>query len=321
MTLTQIAKEVGVSPSIISHYMNGNFSKMSDKTKQKVEAKVKELGYQVNPVAKGLITGKMNTIALLWSFVNEDLYLEDLYYTHFAKVLKKKLKKQGYKLMLIDEDEFISTLPMIDGIILKATNKSERYMENICNKGINVVTIGRHNLAENAHVVRANDIFSGRQGIDFLLSRGYDDIMLLTYPKKEVAGFDDRLNGASQRLWEEGIPAKVINGNMTEEFGIETVKRLSTMNKLPKAFFCFNDLTAIGIIKGCKEMGLKIPEDIAVLGVDDTPVISELLGLSTLRHPIDELASIAASLVIEKNKDNHYRDVVLDTILMERETV
>lgn len=163
------------------------------------------------------------------------------------KILNKEPLKENLRLMKND-----SVLAIIDKIFISLTEKGypnpEILVERILHLLLNISSI----------MVEITDK-------NFF--RGYTDIMILTYPSTVVPGFDDRLNGANERLWEEGIQTQFINGNMTEEFGYEIVQRLYKNKKLPRAFFCFNDLTAIGVIKGCNALDLKIPDDVAVLGV------------------------------------------------------
>lgn len=299
VTLVQVAKDAGVSPATVSHFMNGNFHRMRPETREKISDSITKLGYQANPVAKSLITGKMYTIGLVLSNSTYDGYFEDLYFLHFAKVLKQQLKTMGYKLILLDFDEIFMNIQMVDGIIVKATLETEKFMPRLMDLNVPVITIGRHNLSYGAHIVRVNDYQCGQTGVDHLMSRGYHKIIILTYPHGQVPGFDDRLNGASQAMQEKGNLTTVITGDMTESFGYDTVMQLHSNGQLPQALFCLNDISAIGVLKACKELNLSVPENLAVLGVDDMPTVSELLSLSTIRHPINELALNASELIIQ----------------------
>lgn len=324
VTLVQVAKDAGVSPATVSHFLNGNFQKMGAETKEKVSLSIKKLGYQVNPVAKSLITGRMHTIGLVLSDSTYDGYFEDLYFLHFAKVIKQQLKALGYKIILLDFEEIFMNVQMVDGIIVKATLDTEKYMPKLMDLNVPVITVGRHNLPYGAHVLRVNDYQSGQTGVNHLLSRGYDKLVILTYPHGHVPGFDDRLNGASETLQQSGRLPTVITGDMTESFGYETVTNLAKSNQLPQALFCLNDISAIGVLKACKDLGLSIPDQLAVLGVDDMPTVSELLSLSTIRHPINELAEAASKLMIESIESDGQRldpvEEVFPTELMVRRT-
>ncbi|MEK3788122.1 LacI family DNA-binding transcriptional regulator [Paenibacillus sp. FSL K6-1230] len=324
VTLVQVAKDAGVSPSTVSHFLNGNFQKMSLGTKDKISLSISKLGYQVNPVAKSLITGRMHTIGLVLSDSTYDGYLEDLYFLHFAQVIKQRLKVLGYKIILLDFEEIFTNVQMVDGIIVKATIETEKFMPKLMDLNLPVITVGRHNLSYGAHVLRVNDYQSGQIGVNHLLSRGYNNLVMLTYPHGQVPGFDDRLNGASDILQQNGKLTTVITGDMTENFGYDTVVHLARTNQLPQALFCLSDICAIGALKACKDLGLSVPEDLAVLGVDDMPTVSELLSLSTIRHPINELAEAASKLMIKsvETKGQHIGPVeeVFPTELMVRRT-
>lgn len=324
VTVVQVAKDAGVSPATVSHFMNGNFHRMRQETRDKISDSITKLGYQVNPVAKSLITGKMHTIGLVLSNSTYDGYFEDLYFLHFAKVLKQQLKTMGYKLILLDFDEIFMNIQMVDGIIVKATSETEKFMPRLMELNVPVITIGRHNLSYGAHIVRVNDYQCGQTGVDHLMSQGYQKIIILTYPHGEVPGFDDRLNGASRSLQEKGNLTTVITGDMTEGFGYETVMQLVKNGQLPQALFCLNDITAIGVLKACKDLNLSIPEKLAVLGVDDMPTVSELLSLSTIRHPINDLAKNASELIIQsietKGESAHPVDRMFPIELMARLT-
>ncbi|MDY8026254.1 LacI family DNA-binding transcriptional regulator [Paenibacillus polymyxa] len=324
VTLVQVAKDAGCSPATVSHFLNGNFQKMGLQTKEKISLSITKLGYQVNPIAKSLITGKMHTIGLVLSDSTYDGYFEDLYFLHFAKVIKQQLKMLGYKIMLLDFEEIFMNVQMVDGIIVKATIGTEKFMPKLMDLNVPVITIGRHNLSYGAHVLRVNDYQSGQTGVNHLLARGYHNLVILTYPHGHVPGFDDRLNGASDTLQQNGKLMTVITGDMTENFGYDTVKNLAQTNQLPQALFCLSDTSAIGVLKACKDLDLSVPQDLAVLGVDDMPTVSELLSLSTIRHPINELAEAASKLMIEsiESDEQHIAPVeeVFPTELMVRRT-
>ncbi|WP_145949439.1 LacI family DNA-binding transcriptional regulator [Paenibacillus sp. Y412MC10] len=326
VTLVQVAKDAGVSPATVSHFLNGNFQKMGGETKEKISLSIKKLGYQVNPVAKSLITGRMHTIGLVLSdsIYDGDGYFEDLYFLHFAKVIKQQLKALGYKIILLDFEEIFMNIQMVDGIIVKATLETEKFMPRLMDLNVPVITVGRHNLSYGAHVLRVNDYQSGQIGVNHLLSRGYDKLVILTYPHGHVPGFDDRLNGASESLQQNGKLPTVITGDMTEAFGYDTVMKLAKGNQLPQALFCLNDISAIGALKACKDLNLSVPDGLAVLGVDDMPTVSELLSLSTIRHPINELAEAASKLMIKSIETDGQRlepvEEVFPTTLMVRRT-
>lgn len=324
VTLVQVAKDAGCSPATVSHFLNGNFQKMGLQTKEKISLSITKLGYQVNPVAKSLITGKMHTIGLVLSDSTYDGYFEDLYFLHFAQVIKQQLKMLGYKIMLLDFEEIFMNIQMVDGIIVKATIGTEKFMPKLMDLNVPVITIGRHNISYGAHVLRVNDYQSGQTGVNHLLSRGYYKLVILTYPHGHVPGFDDRLNGASDTLQQNGKLTTVITGDMTEKFGYDTLINLAQTNQLPQALFCLSDISAIGVLKACKDLGLSVPQDLAVLGVDDMPTVSELLSLSTIRHPINELAEAASKLMIQSIESDGQRiepvEEVFSTELMVRRT-
>ena len=326
VTLVQVAKDAGVSPATVSHFLNGNFQKMGAETKEKISLSINKLGYQVNPVAKSLITGRMHTIGLVLSdsTYDGDGYFEDLYFLHFAKVIKQQLKALGYKIILLDFEEIFMNIQMVDGIIVKATLDTEKFMPKLMDLNVPVITVGRHNLSYGAHVLRVNDYQSGQTGVNHLLSRGYDKLVILTYPHGHVPGFDDRLNGARETLQQNGKLPTVITGDMTETFGYDTVMHLAKSTQLPQALFCLNDISAIGALKACKDLNLAVPDQLAVLGVDDMPTVSELLSLSTIRHPINELAEAASKLMIESIETDGQRlepvEEVFPTELMVRRT-
>ncbi|KWX88525.1 LacI family transcriptional regulator, partial [Paenibacillus riograndensis] len=282
VTLVQVAKDAGVSPATVSHFMNGNFHRMRPETREKISDSITKLGYQANPVAKSLITGKMYTIGLVLSNSTYDGYFEDLYFLHFAKVLKQQLKTMGYKLILLDFDEIFMNIQMVDGIIVKATLETEKFMPRLMDLNVPVITIGRHNLSYGAHIVRVNDYQCGQTGVDHLMSRGYHKIIILTYPHGQVPGFDDRLNGASQAMQEKGNLTTVITGDMTESFGYDTVMQLHSNGQLPQALYSMHDISAISILTACNELKLSVPEYVCGRIRGDMPTSTLITQLTTL---------------------------------------
>lgn len=130
------------------------------------------------------------------------------------------------------------------------------------------------------------------------------------------------MEGAISAAEKLGVSLTIEYGEMSQSFGEEVVARRHRDGSLPHALFCLNDITAVGALKAARDLGLAVPEQLSILGVDDTPSVSYCLGLSTIRHPIGDLAKAAATAVLWgiEHPSQEGQGAVLDTKIMVRST-
>lgn len=321
VTLADVAQRAGVSTSTVSLYINGKLHRMGPATQQKISDAIDAVGYTMDPIARSLSTGRTMTIGLAWDSSNFDYYFEDIYFMYFAKQVARHLKQREYSVVLFDLDEVKSKFRMVDGLIVKATELTWQTVVSLqrLDPAFPIVSLGKFQEEDVVPSVSVDDLSAGYRAVEFL-ARKHRRVHLLSFEPGLVLGFDKRVAGARAAAVNLGVELSIEHGEMSEAFGHSVVLRCHRAGCVPEALFCLNDITAIGAMKAARDLDLAVPERMAVMGVDDTPSISYCLGLTTIRHPIGDLAGAAVSTVLDGAGLPHKppRSTILDTILMAR---
>jgi len=214
---------------------------------------------------------------------------------------------QDYSVMLsISDAEFEKRLVgrlvqnhLVDGVIVASTLIDDPIQTTLTNSDLPYVIIGRQlNLVANVIVIDNRQAV--RQAIDFLIEQGYRRIATITGPLNQMAGVE-RFDGYKDALTSAGMKVDsklIVEGNFTEPGGYLGMKALLPFK--PDAVFAASDITAIGAIRYLNELGLRVPDDIGLIGFDDIPASSTATPpLTTIRQPIHDMGEAAANLLIE----------------------
>lgn len=263
------------------------------------------------------------TVGLAWDASNYDYYFEDVYFMYFAKMVANALSQHGYGLTLVDLQDLKIKSRTVDGLIVKATSTTWEDVTQLrqLSPVLPVVSLGKFGGESHVPSISVDDVGAGQAGIAYLASK-HHQIHLLSFPTGRIVGFDERVEGAISAAEKLGVSLTIEYGEMSQSFGEEVVARRHRDGSLPHALFCLNDITAVGALKAARDLGLAVPEQLSILGVDDTPSVSYCLGLSTIRHPIGDLAKAAATAVLWgiEHPSQEGQGAVLDTKIMVRST-
>lgn len=337
-TLSDVAQEAGVTPMTVSRVINDN-GYVSEKTREKVMRAVKEMNYRQNGLARNLRRQKTETIGLVLGDISNP------YSTELARAIRETLISKNYNLFIcISEhsakEDIVAFQSLgnhiVDGIIVatRSNKRGDEYLREIVDSNLPVVLIGRDFQHESVDYVSANNLNGGFEATQHLIDLGHKRIGFiganLNYGgslkrlqgylkalKKNKISIDERLITGRKELITD------VPGYSTEEIGYESIKRLLSLPNRPTAIFARNDFTAIGAMTAIKEMGLRIPEDIAIVGFDDIPLaIHTSPSLTTVRQPMYLQGQIAAEMLLERIQDNSRprREKVLNCELIVRES-
>jgi DNA-binding LacI/PurR family transcriptional regulator len=274
-TLRDVAQRAGVSIRTVSNVVNGSVP-VSDELRTRVEAALEELDYRPNLVARNLRRGRTGMIALV---VPE---LDVPYFAELAREVITAARAHGYVVMLDQTDgdgererELLgreSRATMFDGLLLSPLTISAEELRSRTNR-VPVVLLGEHIFNGNFHHVAIDNIAAAREATEHLVSLGRRRIAAIgdqPYSTGETAQL--RTIGYRQALERAGLaldPELVVpTPRFHRRLGAEAMERLLALPEPPDAVFCYNDLLAIGAMHALTRAGLRIPEDVAVVGVD-----------------------------------------------------
>ena len=316
-TLTDIAATVGVAPMTVSRVLNQS-GYVSDATRDRVLSAVKEMNYRRNGLARSLKLQRTNTIGLVLGDISNP------YSTELARAVRQITTARGYNVFIcISEhsaEEDVAAFESlaghsVDGIIVATrTNASgDLCLKSIVENNVPVVAVGRDFYHEKIDCISADNLTGGFEATRHLIDLGHRRIGFIgatfdggTTKLKRLQGYLDALKAHQIEVDERLITgrreaATGIPGYSTEENGYEGMKRLLSLPNRPTAIFARNDFTAIGAMTAIKQVGLDIPEDIAVIGFDDIPLaVHTSPPLTTVRQPVREQGQIAAEWLLQK---------------------
>jgi DNA-binding LacI/PurR family transcriptional regulator len=295
-----VAERASVSKSLVSLVMRGS-SSVSEGRREAVLKAARELGYRPNELARGLVQRRTHTIGVL---------LSDLHNPFFAEAvdgIKDRLRTFGYGTLLGTgnrdperEVEAIRTLleRQTDGIVLLSPRISTDHLNEVASSTPTVL-VGRRARALDCVV---NDDFAGAaMAVEHLAGLGHSRIAHVSGGKG--AGATDRLRGYERTMSRLGLGRHVLvaPGEYNEEGGYSGTRRLLAEKERPTAVFAANDLAALGALTAFEEAGLSVPEDVSIVGYDNTYLAAlGSISLTSIDQPRHEMGILAARLLLER---------------------
>jgi LacI family transcriptional regulator len=325
-TIRDVAKLAGVAPITVSRALN-NSGYVSQATRERVKAAIEELGYVPNMLGPSLRFQQTMILAVVitditnpfWTTVTrgiEDVAQANEYSTILCNTDESESKQEQYLQMLLRR--------RVDGILLVPACSETKSIEMIKKQDIPVVVLDRQIGNLDVDVVRADSEEGAFLLVQYLLSLGHRNIAMLAGPKNvstaidRTAGYRRALDDAGNAVNEELI----YWGNFTQESGYENARMVTDMDPRPTAIFAANNFIAIGAMQALKEKGLHIPEDVALVTIDDIPPAYTLEPFLTVAiQPADEMGRQAARLLLDRIKnpeDESFQNVVLPTKMIIR---
>ena len=324
VTSLEVAKLAGVSQSAVSRVFTPGAS-ASKKTEVKVRKAAKELGYRPNILARSLITGRSRIIGLVVA------HLDNYFYPEALELLSNALQKKGYHVLVfmvaktagsIDEvvDEILDY--QVDGIILASVAMSSNLASRCTSAGVPVILFNRSQDDDTFSAITSDNILGGKKIARFLVAGGHKRIGY-------IAGWEgastqrDRETGFVEELKDHGLSlyAREV-GNFNVDEARQAAHKMFSGGKIPDAVFVASDHMAFAVMDVMRsEIGLKIPEQVSVVGYDDVPVSSwPAYDLTTIRQPANRMVAETVSMILEsiENKNTKPRQIKIDGPLIMR---
>ena len=307
ITSLEVAKLAGVSQSAVSRVFTPGASS-SKKTEAKVRKAAMELGYRPNVLARSLITGRSRIIGLVVA------HLDNYFYPEALELISNALQKKGYHVLVfmasktsgnIDDvvDEILDY--QVDGIILASVAMSSNLASRCNARGVPVILFNRSQDDDRFSAITSDNILGGQKVARFLNAGGHKRIGY-------IAGWEgastqrDRETGFVEELKQHGMSlyAREV-GNFNVDEARQAAHKMFSGDKRPDAVFVASDhmaFIAMDVIRF--ELGLKIPEQVSVVGYDDVPVASwPAYDLTTVRQPVNRMVAETVSFLLECIED------------------
>lgn len=334
ITIKQIAEEAGVSTATVSNVMNGNHARVSKETAEKVRSIIEKHGYHPNLVARGLIAKETKIIAvLLPARFREDLnLLEDTYNQQIVGLLEVTLNRLGYYMMLrsfSSPDEILAFFRNwnVDGAVMFYPFFEERLIQEILAFQKPVVLLDRHYPNLQTLSVDLDDYGGGYTAAAHFVQNGHRNVGFAGPVMTKADVIMNRLKGFQDGLRENGIclPEENIFSCPTPyAFGLVEGKKIAKLANRPTAIFATMDTLAIGIMEGLKESGIRVPDDVSLIGFDNwmgCDMVSP--KLTTISQNLAEKVKDAVDILMRAIREPKYRSehITLGTELIIRSSV
>lgn len=324
VTIKDIAKLANVSHTTVSRALN-NSPYINEETKSKIMALAKELNYVPNYSAKSLVLLKSYVIGVFFSSITEGT--SDTFFHEIVKGVNKVIDKE-YNLVIRGIDQYSSPVDNknFDGILVVSQRKEDdEFINKIIEKNIPTVVINRPVDIDNIVNIVSNDTKGSYDAVNYLIKNNHRKIAYIQGNKGFESG-DFRKKAYISALQDNNIVVNedyIMTGKYTLESGYDNMKKLLGLPEIPTAVFCANDDIAVGAMKAIDESGLKVPDDISIIGFDNnnfcnyvTPtlssvskdafIMSEMGGMNLLNiinnKPVkNERIYIESSLVVRES--------------------
>ena len=321
-TIRDVAKHAGVAPVTVSRVIN-NSGYVSQETRQRVEAAVQELGYVPNMLGASLRFQKTMTLAVVITDVTNP------FWTAVTRGIEDISQANGYSLILCNTDEseakqaqYLDMLlrRRIDGIILVPASDDAEPIRKIQQQGVPVVVIDRKVSGVDVDTVRGDSEAGAYRLAKHLFTLGHRKIALLAGPEN-VSTAKDRVSGyfrALQDTCPDECDTDLIWGEYTRNSGYEMARQALSSSQKPTALFTGNNFIALGAQQYLHEIGLSIPQDIAMVTFGELPayILSEPFFTADI-YPDREMGKLAANVLFQhihnESKEIDVEDIVLPT--------
>lgn len=319
VTIADVARKADVSVTTVSNLLNGRAERMRPSTKERINRAIEELDYTPNRAARQLKTGYTPIIGLIVPSVANP------FYGVFAKHVEEAALKRGFQVLLGNSDRdperernYAQELWSygVRGLIFGSSLATLSHLSDLIDQGLHLVAFDRPAQSSDRFAIDSVGV-DNRQGTRLatkhLLALGHQRIGFVSGPIKVVSRLD-RLGGYKTALAEAGLtldPALIWESARAEygdseavELGRQGAHALLTAPDPPTAIFAINDMYAFGVYAGARDLGLRIPEEISIVGFDDI-VLCEVVepSLTTIRQPIAEIAQVAVERLIARLQD------------------
>lgn len=323
VTRKDVALRAGVSVAVVSYVVNDGPRPVSPETRAKVVEAIEELGYYPNELARSLSRKTTATVGLITPNLTNPVYAE------IAESLESICSTEGYLVLLgatgrdLDREKKLARIlrsKQVDGVVMIPSGAVKAALQPLRQAHIPTVVL-EHDLPD-THCIAIDDLRGGRLATKYLLELGHRRVGLIKRVPSSALSYL-RAIGYRQVLEEADIPFEpelVVESKAGLAGGYESMRQLLALAKPPTAVFTHNDVLAAGAMRAIADAGLTVPEDISVVGYDDTASSSYLNpALTTIKFPVAEMGRQAGQIILQLAQDE--ASVPTQTLLLPIELV
>ncbi len=306
VTISDVAREAEVSAMTVSRVVN-NKGGIGDATRARVEGAIERLGYRPNRLARALSLQTSQTLGMVVPDINNPFFSEiirgaedEAWERGYSLVLGstvENLEREAHTLQLLEEKH-------VDGVIVCSPRLPDAQLFELLGQHRSALLLNRTAPAALAGTIEVDDTHGAMRAVHHLLGRGCRAIGLVAGPeashsrRRREAGYRTALETTGHEV----IPSHIVLCAPDEAGGFEATRALLEAHPEIDGLFCYNDLVAVGALQACSALGVRVPEDVAVIGCDDIRLASLVTpALTTLRVDKQGLGRRAFALLLERH--------------------
>jgi DNA-binding LacI/PurR family transcriptional regulator len=309
VTIKDVAKKAGVAHTTVSRALRGS-SLISPATTERVRQIASEMGYQPSAAARSLKTNRSQVLGVIVSAI------DDPFFSEILQGIDDMAQQSGYSMFIAasqrdlnHERAIVRTMRehRVDGVILCSTPFSTEQSKQLRSYEIPIVVINNQSAEDYRYSIYHDDLDGSRQVMNHLIGLGHQRIAYLGYARsgrtnaKRLAGYREEMKAAGLTI-HDGYEFEVRTSDPAE--GQSAVSHFLSLSLRPTAIFCYNDMLAIGVLRGLHESGLRVPEDCSVAGFDNISFSAFTNPpLTTFDQPKRAIGAQAAQLVLGLRDD------------------
>lgn len=308
VTMADVANHANVSKSTVSQYLNGRYNYMGKETKQKIEESIRELGYRANVVARSLKQKRTSTIGVIVANILH------MFSTQVIRTIEDVCNEQDINVIVCNADDdpekekkYIDTLraKQVDGLIVFPTGGNIVTYEIMMKEGYPLVFLDRGVGGLEIDTILLDNEYAANLAVSHLIEKGHRHIgMITTSLIRDVTPRVERIEGYKKALRSFGLEPiqEYVKGLDVHEIKSELSQMLA-LHTPPTALFAGNDLTLMEVLNFVREHGLNIPQDLALISIDDVSFANIYSPpLTTISQPSVNMGEKAAEILLERIK-------------------
>ena len=281
VTIKDVAREAGVSPSTVSRVLSGH-PRISAETVRKVKEIMESMGYHPNLMAKSLVSRTTNTICIILPKPAEELFT-NLFFMELIRGIISQARSSGYDVLISsgadEKEEAEAALRLfngrrIDGAILLHSRKDDAVVDFLQRNNHPFVLIGRSDRYENILSVDTDNVKAAYDAAAHLIGQGHKRIGFISGPPNLIVSHD-RMKGYLQALEEHGLEVRqewIMEGEFLQDSGYLAMSFMMNLPNRPTALLVVDDMVSFGVLRGLQELKLRVPQDLALVSFNNIPL-------------------------------------------------
>ncbi len=334
VSIKDVAREAGVSATTVSYVLNKKPSEtISAETSQRVLQAVERLHYVPNLNARSLSSRRTNLIGVVipQTEPGKEFMFSNPFYGELLSSIEYSARQNGYHLLLTGTRENQSYLSIaqtrsVDGIIIVGTYPSKS-LDDLRNIGVPIVLVDSYVTDDAFHTIGIEDRIGAREAVRYLIQMGHEQIAFVSGSIRENGVNNKRYQGYCEAMQEAGLPVLQENlflGDVSFEFGMDAAAQYVKQGKRQTAAFATADVLAVGMIKSLLQSGVKVPEELSIVGFDDVSAAQMCYpSLTTVHQDISLKGREAVSCILRaiEQPGQERMENILPLRLIERDSV